>query len=78
MNPGEKKADDHFQVVLQEAKKQEALARLKEAVWLDPQNWLMRKQLWAIDALEVYEGEVNYDWQEARKEAKAKELLKGE
>ena len=47
-------------------------------MWLDPQNWLMRKQLWAIDALEVYEGEVNYDWQEARKEAEAKELLKGE
>ena len=80
MNPGEKMADDHFQVaiILQEEKKQEALARLKEAVWLDPQNWLMRKQLWAIDALEVYEGEVNYDWQEARKEAEAKELLKGE
>ena len=47
-------------------------------MWLDQQNWLMRKQLWAIDALEVYEGEVNYDWQEARKEAEAKELLKGE
>tara|TARA_Y100000758_G_scaffold89007_1_gene60742 strand:- start:503 stop:667 length:165 start_codon:yes stop_codon:yes gene_type:complete len=54
------------------------MARLKEAVWLDPQNWLMRKQLWAIDALEVYEGEVNYDWQEARKEVEAKELLKSE
>ncbi len=65
-------------LLLQEEKKQEALARLKEAVWLDQQNWLMRKQLWAIDALEVYEGEVNYDWQEARKEAEAKELLKGE
>ena len=65
-------------LLLQEDKKQEALARLKEAVWLDQQNWLMRKQLWAIDALEVYEGEVNYDWQETRKEAEAKELLKGE
>ena len=59
-------------------KTQEAMARLKEAVWLDPQNWLMRKQLWAIDALEVYEGEVNYDWQEARKQAEAEELLKSE
>ena len=65
-------------LLLQEEKKQAALARLKEAVWLDPQNWLLRKQLCAIDALEVYEGEVNYDWQEARKEAEAKELLKGE
>ena len=65
-------------LLLQEEKKQEALARLNEAVWLDQQNWLMRKQLWAIDALEVYEGEVNYDWQDARKEAEAKELLKSE
>ena len=57
----------------------EALARLKEAVRLDPQNWLIRKQLWAIDAPEAfYAGEVNYDWQEARKEAEAKELLKSE
>jgi len=82
MNPDEKQADDHFQAaiaLLQEEKKQEALARLKEAVRLDPQNWLMRKQLWAIDAPEAfYEGEVNYDWQEARKEAEAEELLKSE
>ena len=82
MNPGEKQADDHFQVaiaLLQEEKKQEAIARLKEAVRLDPQNWLIRKQLWAIDAPEAfYEGEVNYDWQEARKEAEAEELLKSE
>jgi tetratricopeptide (TPR) repeat protein len=82
MNPGEKQADDHFQVaiaLLQEGKKQEAIARLKKAVRLDPQNWLMRKQLWAIDAPEAfYAGEVNYDWQEARKEAEAKELLKSE
>ena len=82
MNPGEKQADDHFQVaiaLLQEGKKQEAIARLKEAVRLDPQNWLMRKQFWAIDAPEAfYTGEVNYDWQEARKEAEAKELLKSE
>ena len=82
MNPGEKQADDHFQVaiaLLQEGKKQEAMARLKEAVRLDPQNWFIRKQLWAIDAPEAfYEGEVNYDWQEARKEAEAKELLKSE
>jgi hypothetical protein len=55
------------------------MARLKEAVRLDPQNWLIRKQLWAIDAPEAfYEGEVNYDWQEARKEVEAKELLKSE
>jgi len=82
MNLGEKQADDHFQVaiaLLQEGKKQEAIARLKKAVRLDPQNWLMRKQLWAIDAPEAfYAGEVNYDWQEARKEAEAKELLKSE
>ena len=53
------------------------MARLKEAVRLDPQNWLIRKQLWAIDPPEAfYEGEVNYVWQEAGREAEAKELLK--
>ena len=46
MNPGERQADDHFQLaipLLQEEKKQEAIARLKEAVRLDPQTWVIRK-----------------------------------
>ena len=46
MNPGERQADDHFQMaipLLHEEKKQEAIARLKEAVRLDPQTWVIRK-----------------------------------
>ena len=31
---------------------------------MDPQNWLIRKQLWAIETPEVsYEGDVDYGWQ---------------
>ena len=82
LNPDEQRADAHFQAaiaLLQQEKKQEAVALLEEAVRLDPQNWLIRKQLWAIDAPEAfYKGEVDYGWQEARKETEAKELLNAE
>lgn len=79
MSPAEREADARFQLaiaLLEQDKKEEALVMLKEAVRLDPQNWLIRKQLWAIDSPEAfYAVEVDYGWQQARKETEAQELL---
>ena len=63
----EVEADAKFQeviVLLEDGKKDKAIAVLKEAFVLDPQNWLIRKQLWAIDTPEAfYSGNVDYGWQ---------------
>ncbi len=67
LTPEEAEADARFQraiALLERDKRQEAMAELKEAFKLDPENWLIRKQLWAIETPEAfYDGEVDYDWQ---------------
>ena len=47
-----------------------ALAVWREGIALDPENWNMRKQLWAIEHPEkFYEGDVDYGWQRKQLEA---------
>ena len=42
----------------------EALARWRQGLELDPDNYLVRKQIWAVENPErFYEGDVDYDWQ---------------
>ncbi len=44
----------------------EALARWRQGLELDPDNYLVRKQIWAVENPErFYEGDVDYDWQRA-------------
>ena len=66
----EKEADARFQlaiVLLENDKKEAAIAELKKAFELDPENWLIRKQLWAIETPEAfYDGNVDYGWQKAQ------------
>ncbi len=63
----EREADARFQlaiVLLDQGKREAAIAELKQAFRLDPKNWLIRKQLWAIETPEAfYEGDVDYGWQ---------------
>ena len=50
--------------MLKQGKKDEALVELKKALKLDKNNWIIRKQIWAIEHPEkFYEGRVDYDWQ---------------
>ncbi|NKB69918.1 MAG: tetratricopeptide repeat protein [Candidatus Latescibacteria bacterium] len=81
LNEDEAEADARFQlalVLLQRGKREEALAQLRQAVRLDPQNWLIRKQMWAIEAPQAfYEGAVDYGWQKAQMEREKEELLGG-
>ena len=42
----------------------------REGIVLDPQNWNMRKQLWAIENPDkFYAGDVDYGWQKEQVEA---------
>ena len=43
---------------------QSALAAWHQGVGLEPDNWIIRKQLWAIENPErFYAGDVDFDWQ---------------
>jgi tetratricopeptide (TPR) repeat protein len=51
-------------VMLRQDKKTEALVEFKKAQKLDPTNWIIRKQIWAIEHPErFYDGKVDYGWQ---------------
>ena len=42
----------------------EAIARWRQGLELDPGNYLIRKQIWAVENPEkFYDGAVDYDWQ---------------
>ncbi len=42
----------------------EALARWRQGLELDPANYLIRKQIWAVENPDkFYDGDVDYDWQ---------------
>ncbi|MEE2657619.1 MAG: hypothetical protein VX733_03880 [Candidatus Latescibacterota bacterium] len=76
----EAEADVRFQLacmLLWRNKKKEALDQLEEAVALDPENWLIRKQKWAIEAPEAfYDGPVDDDWQADQRECEDELLQK--
>jgi len=62
-----KSAEGPFRIgrtMLKQGRKDEALAELKNALKLDADNWIIHKQIWAIEHPEkFYEGNVDYDWQ---------------
>jgi len=75
----EKEADARFQLaiaLLEQDRDEEALAELKKATQLDPENWLIRKQMWAVENPEAfYEGDVDYGWQKRQMEREEREWL---
>lgn len=74
----EKEADARFQLaitLLELGKKDEAVAELKRAFHLDPENWVIRKQLWAVEHPEsFYDGNVDYGWQKEQMAREQAEL----
>ena len=63
-------------VLLEVGKKDEAMAEWRKALALDPQNWIIHKQIWAVEHPDkFYDGGVDYSWQKAQLE---KEKSKGE
>ena len=78
LSQAESRADALFQnasALLKEDRRTEAIAALKEAFRLDPKNWLIRKQLWAIEnPAAFYEGPVDYKWQKDQMQREAADL----
>jgi tetratricopeptide (TPR) repeat protein len=53
--------------LLRQDREKQALVELKKAWELDKGNWIIRKQIWAIEHPEkFYDGKVDYDWQKVQ------------
>ena len=56
-------------VLLEGGKKDEAMAEWRKALTLDPKNWIIHKQIWAVEnPYKFYKGDVDYGWQKAQLE----------
>ena len=61
-------------VLLEVGKEQEAMAEWRKALALDPQNWIIHKQIWAVEHPDkFYKGAVDYTWQKAQLEEEKNE-----
>ena len=61
-------------ILLEGGKKQEAMAEWRKALALDPQNWIIHKQIWAVEHPDkFYDGGVDYGWQKEQLEAEESE-----
>ena len=50
--------------LLQIGKKEEAVAEWRKALSLDPTNWIIHKQIWAVENPDkFYDGAIDYNWQ---------------
>ena len=69
----EAEADARFQRAIvhrQNGKRDDAIKELGRAYRLDPSNYIIRKQRWALEAPEMfYAGRVDYEWQRRRQAA---------
>ena len=72
-NPKVIEANARFQLgltLLEVGKKAEAMAEWRKALKLDPKNWIIHKQIWAVENPDkFYDGNVDYGWQKAQLEA---------
>ncbi len=72
-NPKILEANARFQLgrtLLEIGKKTEAVTEWRKALALDPKNWIIHKQIWAVEHPDkFYDGNVDYGWQKAQLEA---------
>ena len=72
-NPKVIEANARFKLgltLLKIGKKQEAMIEWRKALELDPKNWIIHKQIWAVEHPEkFYDGNVDYGWQKEQLEA---------
>ncbi len=72
-NPKVIEANARFQLgrtLLEIGKKTEAMAEWRKALALDPKNWIIHKQIWAVEHPDkFYDGNVDYGWQKAQLES---------
>ncbi len=72
-NPKIIEANARFQLgltLLEVGKKTEAMEEWRKALALDPKNWIIHKQIWAVEhPNKFYDGNVDYGWQKTQLEA---------
>ena len=77
INPKVIEANARFQLgltLLEIGKKAEAMTEWRKALALDPKNWIIHKQIWAVENPDkFYDGNVDYGWQKAQLEAEKEE-----
>ena len=82
LSQAEREADARLQlalVLLEMQRAEEALEQLRLAVKADPGNWLIRKQMWAIETPGAfYHGPVDYAWQKAQQQLEDEGFLRQE
>ena len=75
-NPNVIEANARFQLgrtLLGIGKRAEAMVEWRKALALDPKNWIIHKQIWAVEHPDkFYDGNVDYGWQKAQLEAEKK------
>ena len=55
--------------LLREGKKEEAVALWRRGMVLEPDNFVIRKQIWAVENPDrFYDGEIDTDWQGLQRE----------
>ncbi|HJN13890.1 MAG TPA: tetratricopeptide repeat protein [Armatimonadota bacterium] len=66
-DPVVREADLRFTLgshLLTQDRQDEAIVQWRKALELDPDNWIIHKQIWAVEHPEAfYEGSVDYGWQ---------------
>ncbi len=76
-NPKVIEANARFQLgltLLEIGKKTEAMVEWRKALALDPKNWIIHKQIWAVENPDkFYDGNVDYGWQKAQLESEKDE-----
>ena len=77
LNPKVIEANARFQLgltLLEIGKKTEAMEEWRKALTLDPKNWIIHKQIWAVEHPDkFYDGNVDFGWQKAQLEAEKEE-----
>lgn len=71
-NPNIVEANARFKLgilLLDIGKKSEAIIEWRKALALDPKNWIIHKQIWAVEHPDkFYRGNVDYGWQKRQLE----------
>jgi tetratricopeptide (TPR) repeat protein len=62
-------------IYLDQGERDKALTALKQAWAIDPDNWIIRKQMWAVEHPEQFYPAINFKWQreQIKKESGAQE-----
>ena len=72
MSSDEQSIFDNGLMLYQKGKVQEAISEWRKIAIMDPKNWIVRKQIWAIiHPDKFYDAGVDFDWQRLRIEAEA-------